>query len=98
MKKRHPVYTLLLAGAISVGLGQRLATASQQATETASVQTAKEQLQVHQGQSNSVQTTSGSAASSEPGGNQSSLSSTSASGLFGGDACRPEKIEVTPCK
>ncbi len=98
MRKRHPVVTLLLAGAISGGLGLGLAAASQQATETASVQTAKEQRQVHQNQSNTVQPPSGSASSSELGESQNSLSSTSASGLFGGDACRPEKIEVTPCK
>ena len=98
MRKRHPVYILLLAGAINVSIAQGLGMASQQTTETASVQIAEGQVQVHQSQSITSQTTSGSASNRELGGSQSSLSSMGTSGLFGGDVCRPEKIEVTPCK
>lgn len=99
MKKQHPVYILFLASAISMGLGQGLASASQQAAAAAaSVQAVKEQHQLRQHQSNAAQTSSGAATNPAYDETPNFLSSTTTSSVFGGDACRPEKIEVTPCK
>jgi hypothetical protein len=98
MKKRYSMYTLLLASIISVTFGQGLVTADQQKAEPATVQTAQVKAHPRQEQHSSNQTTSGIISNREFEEPKDSLPSTSTAGLFGGDVCRPEKIEVAPCQ
>jgi hypothetical protein len=93
MKKRLPVYTLLLANVISVGLGQSPAISNQQGT---TVPTSN--VQAQQAQNRNDITTSGSASESEFSETQNSTSSTNETAPFGSDACRPKEIDVTPCQ
>ena len=94
-KKRLPVYTLLLANVISVGLGQTLATSSQQVT---TVPASNVHVQAQQAQNSNDITTSGSASGSEFSETHDSTSSTNETAPFGSNACRPEEIDVTPCQ
>ena len=94
-KKQLPVYTLLLANVISVGLGQTLATSSQQVT---TVPVSNVHVQAQQAQNRNDITTSGSASGSEFSETHNSTSSTSETAPFGSDACRPEEVDVTPCQ
>jgi hypothetical protein len=94
-KKRLPVYTLLLANVISVGLGQTPATSSQQGT---TVPASSVHVQAQQAQNSNDITTSGSAGGSEFSETHNSTSSADETAPFGSEACRPEEIDVTPCQ
>jgi len=94
-KKQLPVYTLLLANVISVGLGQTPATSGQQGT---TVPASNVHVQAQQAQNSNDITTSGSASGSELSETHDSTSSTSETAPFGSDACRPEDVDVTPCQ
>ncbi len=94
-KKQLPVYTLLLANVISVGLGQTPATSGQQET---TVPASNVHVQAQQAQNSNDITTSGSASGSELSETHDSTSSTSETAPFGSDACRLEEVDVTPCQ
>ena len=96
MKKQQlPVYTLLLANVISVGLGQTPATSGQQGT---TVPASNVHVQAQQAQNNNDITPSGSASGSEFSETHNSTSATNETAPFGSDACRPEEIDATPCQ
>jgi hypothetical protein len=94
-KKRLPVYTLLLANVISVGLGQTPATSGQQGT---TVPASNVHVQAQQAQNSNDITTSGSASGNEFSETHNSTSSANETTSFGSDACRPAEIDVTPCQ
>ena len=97
-KKRLPVYTLLLANVIGVGLGQTLATSSQQVTTVSASNMHMQAQQAQQAQNSNDITTSGSASGSEFSETHDSTSSANETAPFGSDACHPQKIDVTPCQ
>jgi hypothetical protein len=96
MNKRLSGCALLLACVINIDLGEGLSNASQQVTETAPV--AQGQMQARQNPNNDDRIGPDSGGVREIDGTQRSSSSTGEAVPFGGDTCRPEKIEATPCQ
>ena len=83
MNKRHPVYYLLFAGVMSVGLGQGRAISSEHATGTKPAQTV--QMQTHQARRNNETPMSDSGSPSNVEEASHSSWSTDETALFGGD-------------
>ena len=96
INKRRLVRDLLLVGVISVGFGEGLSNANAQVTGTAPA--AQVQVQSRQNPNNDDSIGPDSGGVREIDGTQHSSSSTGDTVPFGGDTCRPEKIEVTPCQ
>ena len=94
--KRLSGCTLLLACVISIDLGEGLSNASQQMTGI--TPTAQVQIQGRQNPNNNDRIDPDLGGVREINGTQRSSSSTDETEPFGGDTCRPEKIEATPCQ